>query len=431
MASMHDQRSRGFTLLELIIAGGLAGIIAVAAFAAVTNMQQATGTQMEATSVFSSGRFGLDMMLRDIRMAGDSNELFANYCIRDPAMRHPNTLYACPAILEAHPWRIVLAMNNWAPAAAGVGIDINSPFAVGATPPTRASMLWDRPDNMVAYEFVPLIDADFPIETLQVRNPAGTNDFQRDVIRGRIDRIVNPFGLDTAGGFNVLPPQRSVLVENVVLDNAMRCNPLNPENSNDPDACDPRFDHALFGYRLLARQNTLVETAGRTTSSTMFLSPPLNFYAPGRPAFQFGVDAPTDGLTFAGLPTAAEVRGLKAGAVPAGDGIRLYDDTVAELDGFTRESMADALVAADPFNPTIPNSVIRLIYDRQRIRAVRVSFKVYSGREDPNYRLGLNLDDQDAAAPQVTTGLGTSPLFQFESEAELKVFSSRASLVDL
>ena len=47
--------AHGFTLIEVLIAGGLAGLIAVAAFAAVTNMQQASGTQIEATTTFSSG----------------------------------------------------------------------------------------------------------------------------------------------------------------------------------------------------------------------------------------------------------------------------------------------------------------------------------------------------------------------------------------
>lgn len=427
----------GFTLLELMIAGGLAGLIAVAAFAAVTNMQQATGAQMEATTVYSSGRFGLDMMVRDVRMAGDSSELFANYCIRNEGNRHTSTAYACPAILEAHPWRVVLTMNNWTPAAsvAGDEIGVRSPFGAGATPPTRNSMLWDRPDNTVAYEFVPMragntvVDLD---ENLRVRAPTGAGWFARRVIRGRIDRIVNPLALAADGTSDPLatPPMRSVLVENVVLDNAMRCSSNNPSNSTTPADCDPRADFALFSYRLLARDSTFLEMKARTSASRMFLSPPLNFYPVGRPTTQIG--SPVLGSMTWGMPAAvAAVTGLKADTSgEIGDADRLYDKDAANLDGYTRESFDDAAGAAAPFNPEVGNSIIRLIYDRQRIRAVRISFKVYSGREDPTYPLGLDLDGHEGPLP-LAVGPGTSPLFHFESEAELKVFNSRAALVDL
>ncbi len=419
--------AHGFTLIEVLIAGGLAGLIAVAAFAAVTNMQQASGTQIEATTTFSSGRLGLDMMLRDIRMAGDSNDLLNDFCI-PAAQRHDNTLYACPAILEAHPWRIVLSMNNWTAPAGAAEIGINSPFVAGSTPPSRASRLSDLPENTIAYEFVPLLAVDPPMEGLRVRNPVGGAWAARAVVRGRIDRILNPFGFDATGALNVLPPQRSVLVENVVLDNAMKCNPANPENSTVAGACDARFDHTLFSYRLFARQGTINGLAAWATTSQFLLSPPVNFYNPSRPLTAIGVGAAQANLTFGGIPGVPDVRGLVTGAGPLPVGADLYvNPPPAGLDGMTRT----ALTLGTPFDPAVPNSLIRLIYDRQRIRSVRVAFKVYSGREDPLYSLGLDLDNKQAGSPPLAVGRGTSPMFQFESEAELKVFNARSTLVDL
>ncbi len=398
--------SRGFTLLELMVASGVAGVVSLAAFAAVTNMQRATGAQLEATQTVSAGRLGLELMLRDIRSAGASSELFTTHCIA-PGSRHPAAVSGCPALLEAHPWRIIIARNSWTPPAPPPGAASASPYAASATAPPATATLASSPNNVVAYEFVPTA----PQTVLQVANLIGPGTHARTVIRGQIHRIVDPWGFGPNG------PQRMVLVDNVMLDNAMRCDPANPTTSG-AGGCDGRYDFALFSYRVAARPGQLVGDANlvgaaRNTQSGVLLSPPMNFYPATAPLGNGNFEgmAPT-AQHIAGAPSAAaDVRGLDLGA----GGVAVFDLAGPAVD----EPMQ---VSTNSLDPTVPDSVMRMILDNDRIRAVRVSFKVAAPREDPTFLEGIDLDP----ARQ-----GTAPVYSFESLGEIKSVAWRVRPIDL
>lgn len=357
------RRASGYTLIELMIAATMGLIVIGGAFATLTGMQRVAGKQAASNELVAAGRIAMEVMARDIRSAGDSMALLPSPCLEGQSFLP--TSHLCPAIHDAHPWRIAIARNAW--------VDANgdgSTFSLEDTPPPVGRLFEQGTDNVVVYQFVP--------DTDSAQNLAGTGGTRTGWL-GRLERVVNPFG------FNGEDPRVTVLLDRVLLDDRMRVDPANETTS------DARFDHSLFMYRLLTRQNELQgdpEVVSRNTSfGQLFLSPPIRFFQVGPPASY----TPNRPWTPA-YP--AQVVGLRA------DG-----SAVASLFSSGLASLNPA-----PADPT--TSALRLVLDRNRIRAVRIAFKIVDDRERPGTTDGIDLDGNPAN--------GVAPVYMFETTVELK-----------
>jgi type II secretory pathway pseudopilin PulG len=355
------RRDRGFTLLELILAGSLSAVVVFAGFVALTGLQRSGARQTEADEVVGRARLAMEIMSRDIRSAGDSLDLLDTPCI-PAASAHADRTFQCPAILEPHPWRIAIARNAWTDST-GTGPgryrDTDLP-----PDPTR---LFDRwPENVVLYQFVPY--------------QPGERTFSdgRHGYLGRIERVLNPF--DFPRGTTSSTAQTTVLLENVLLDDRMREKP-------DGSDVDHRYDHALFLFQVLTTKDKFVghpDISGRTTSaaSNAFLTPPIRF---------FPATSPGDLVKTAPYMPDHE-----------GEVVGVFKDTTAR----------DGLLAtgSKEMKASQPDSDLRLILDRSLIRTVRIAFKVV-GPERPEQTTGLDVD---------TGRPGTAVVYSFETTAELK-----------
>lgn len=343
---------RGFSLVELLVAGVVSTVVIGFAIVTIAQIQTATASQRKDIELASQGRVAMELMSRDVRAAGDAVQFLPYHCIG--GSQSPGTPDGCAAVLDPHPWRITLARNAWT-------------TPPGVTPGTSADTLssapfTDDPGNVVTYQFVP-----------------------RDVVLdgqgvlGHIERVRNPFG------FAGQAPQTSILLDNVLLDERMKLAP-------DGVDSDPIYDYSLFLYHLLS------ETAGeyigaasivnrQTTTGDSFLLPPVRFFA--LPASL-------------GDPLPAIVTGPPY--------LGSYDFEFMGLDG-------EKAISTSPLRATHGSIAqdMRYILDYNRIRAVRIAFKVVEPHEDPAYHHGLDLNP---SAP------GTARIFSIESTVEIKVFSN-------
>lgn len=363
--------SRGFTLIELMVAVVCSSIVVAGAFVLLTNVQGAVARQNAANELVGQARVALEVIARDLRSAGDSLDLLPAACLG--AKAHADARGLCPAVLDAHPWRVAIARNAW--------VDANgdgSTFSKGDTPPPLGRAFGAEPQNAVAIRFVPNDDAG---------EPKTFADGRKGVL-GRIERVVNPFRFPAGAGTE----QVTVLLENVLLDDRMRTDPADPEKS------DARFDHALFMYRLMTESGELAGdeaiTKRETALDDQFLSPPLRFFAP-KPPSAYLTDAP-----FAPSDYEKAIVGLK-------------DDGTEE---------AKLLAAgAGNLDPDDPASDLRFLLDRNRVRAVRVAFKVVDARERAGVSGGIDLDGDPAN--------GTAAVFPFETTVELKVLAGHVGSI--
>lgn len=360
--------ARGFTLIELLVAGTISLLLVAGAFGIVTHVQRTSLRQAEASERVAAARVAMEAMARDLRGAGDALDLLPAPCLGDKGFAPTDAL--CPALLDAHPWRVAIARNVWVDAD-GDG----STWSAADSLPPPARRFEQEPRNVVTYRFVPREDA----EPRPMRGGVGGS---RSGVLGRIERVENPFG------FVGEAPRVTVLLDGVLLDDRMRSDP------QDPGRTDPRYDHALFLYRVAARSGELAGALGTRSTSLggAFLSPPLRFFAPAPPP-PYTAAAPWLGAAYA---DAKQIVGLGADATPAQ---RLLAAGTGSLD------------------PTDPTSDLRAVLDRNRIRAVRIAFKVVDEREKPDLAGGLDLDGNPAN--------GTARVHAFETTVELKVLASR------
>ncbi|AKU91711.1 PilW family protein [Vulgatibacter incomptus] len=160
-------RERGFSLIELMVAGTISLVVVAAAFAFITRASEASAAQERATELTSRGRIALDLIGRDIRSAGDSVQLLPDPCLGAGAP------FGCAAILEPHPWRITIARYAWGAGPDGIlgtADDVlpSGPFAANG-------------DNVVTYQFVP-----------RTAGPVSLGGTRTGYV-GRLERISNPF----------------------------------------------------------------------------------------------------------------------------------------------------------------------------------------------------------------------------------------------
>jgi hypothetical protein len=94
-------------------------------------------------------------------------------------------------------------------------------------------------------------------------------------------------------------------------------------------------------------------------------------------------------------------------------GMGLNTDTTA-LTSIVRSPLSGTAPTGS-MNPTVAASQLRYLLDRNRIRTVRVAFKVAAPRERANVREGIDLDGDPAN--------GTAQLYSFETIVELKPLS--------
>jgi len=339
-------------MLELLVAGTVSTIVIGFAIMTIARIQTANAAQRKDIELASQARLAMELIGRDIRGAADAVQFLPYHCIA--GMQSPGTPDGCAAILDPHSWRITLARNAWITPA-------------GATPGTEQDTISSlpfnqNPDNVVTYQFVPrrtVLD--------------GTG------VIGHIERIRNPFG------FMGEEPQVSILLDNVLLDERMK---LDASGSDS----NPIYDHALFLYQLLSlTPNEYVgdpEIVARVAARGSFLLPPMRFYAVPNP-----LDTP--------LP-AIETAPPYLGAYPV------------DIYGLDPESVLAPTTPLQSTNGSF-DADMRYILDWNRIRAVRVAFKVVEATEDPLYTSGLDLD------PDIP---GTSRVFPAEAVFEVKIFSS-------
>jgi prepilin-type N-terminal cleavage/methylation domain-containing protein len=343
----------GFTLIELMIASTLSALVVFAAFISLTGVQVASATQNRTVDLVSQGRIALELIGKDVRGAGDSVNDLPAPCLG--ALADMDSEWGCPAVLEPHPWRVVLAKNAWAPGADGI---------LGTTDdvPDASTAFDQKPANVVAYEFQP--------KTELTEFADGRSGYI-----GRIVRIENPLRFPGGKGTSTT----TVVLENVLLDDRMTVDPAAPGTG------DPRTAHALFLYGVLS--NTPGEFTGdetfvnRTTRTGSFLLPPVRFFT-------------IPGTALPALPTTPPFR-------PDHD----FEIVGLKADGTAQEAL----------QPDVDNDdALAFVLARNRIRTVRVAFKVVGAEDDPSFTGGLDLDP-DAA--------GTAPLYPFEGTFELKVFA--------
>ncbi len=356
------RNARGFTLIELMIAGTAAIVVVLGAFVSLTALQRSGARQAEAEDVVSSARLALEIMARDVRSAGDALELLPGRCLFS-TNEHPDAsdTFNCPAVLEAHPWRVILARNAWS---ASDGTRSRSELTDVAPSTTRAFN--QEPENVVMYRFV---------QTKHLPTLEDADGTTRDAYIGRIERVVNPFKFPGTAGTE----QVTVLLDNVLLDDRMRTNPA------DATQVDGRYDHALFMYQVLTQSDEFAGALSARTTSTggPFLTPTLRFFKIADP-----------GAVKTSRPYAqdhdAEIVGLE-------------EDTTAYtslLKGGSKGMKASA-----------PDSDMRLVFDQGRIRTVRIAFKVL-GPERVDIKDGVDLDDDPTN--------GTARVYAFETTAEIK-----------
>ena len=355
------RNDRGFTLIELMIASTMAVIVVMGGFVALTSLQKNAARQAEAEEIVSTARVALEIMARDIRFAGDALELLpGDHCL-DATYRHPsfNPAFKCPAVLEAHPWQIILARNAWASSSGG-----RSRSELTDVAPSTTRAFNAEPENVVMYRFVEkehhtgLKDAD------------GTT---RDAYIGRIERVVNPYG------FAGQEPQTTVLLDNVMLDDRMRTNPA------DPSQVDSRYDHSLFMYQVLTKSDEFAGDLSTRTTSTggPFLTPPLRFFRIGDPG------------------------ALKTTPPYAAD----HEAQVVGLDAASSTYTGLLRTSSNGMKASTMVSDLRLILDQGRIRTVRIAFKVLGPEHDYN---------KDGVAPDGNLANGTAQVYAFETTAEIK-----------
>lgn len=362
------RRDAGFTLLELMIAATCGLIVVAAAFAVLTGTQRVVGKQAAADDLVASARIAMEVMARDIRSAGDSIAFLPTSCLEGASFLPTDHL--CPAILDPHPWRIAIARNAW--------IDTNGDGSTFSKedempPPTRPFA--DGPENVVVYRFVPEAGYETP---KAIKGSGG----DRIGSIGRLERVVNPFG------FGGEEPRVTVLLDRILLDDRMKSDPA------DPTASDGRFSHSLFMYRLLTRSGDLQGDAALVSRSStyngLFLSPPLRFFQVSNPPAYTGARP--------WLPAYnQQIVGLKA-------------DGTAVNGLFASGALNFQSAPADP-----TTSALRLILDRNRIRAVRVAFKVVDSRERHGVIDGIDLDGNPAN--------GLAQVYMFETMIELKALA--------
>jgi prepilin-type N-terminal cleavage/methylation domain-containing protein len=346
---------RGFTLIELMLASMLSAIVVLGAFLALTGVQVASATQQRSVDLVSQGRIALELIGKDIRAAGDSVNDLPSPCLKTIA--DPESTWGCPAILDPHPWRIVLARNTWGAGADGVP---------GTTDdvPDATTEFDQKPGNAIAYEFQP-------------KTELTTYADGRQGYLGRLVRIENPLKFPAGAG----TATTTVLLENVLLDDRMVVDPAAPATG------DARYAYALFLYGVLSIAPN--EFSGddafvnRTTREGAFLLPPARFFT-------------IPGATLPALPTTPPYRPTT------------YDFQITGLkaDGTAQETLQPSTANAD---------ALAFVLARNRIRTVRVAFKVVAAKDDPDFPGGFDLDPDQP---------GTAPLYPFESTFELKVFSS-------
>ena len=359
---------RGFTLVEMMVAVVCSAVVVAGAFVLLTDVQKAVMRQNAANEVVGQARVALEILARDIRSAGDSLDLLPAKCLG--AAAHADARGLCPAVLDAHPWRLAIARNAW------VDVDDDgSTFGKADAPPPLNRRFEQNGENVVAFRFVPTAAPTF-------------GDGRRGVL-GRIERVVNPFRFPAGTGAEKV----TVLLDQVVLDDRMRTDPANPASA------DARFANALFMYRVMTKSGELYGddaiTKRETALNDEFLSPPLRFFA---------AKAPSAYLTtppFVPGGYTAEVVGLRA------------DETKTES-----KILAGGTGSLDP---NVPTSDLRFVLDRDRIRAVRVAFKVADSRERRGVTDGVDLDGNVAN--------GTAPLFPFETTIELKVLAGHVGAI--
>jgi type II secretory pathway pseudopilin PulG len=373
--------ARGFTLVELMIAGIVSSIVVLGAFAALTSVQRSAARQQEADEVVGAARIAMEIMARDIRTAGDSFILLNAPCL-DTAHTFDPTAWNCAAVLDPHPWRITVARNAWVD-------DATSPdasrFSANDDPPPTARPFAQDPENAVTLRFVP-----YPTWG----NDPKDLDNGRKAVLGRIERVSNPF--DFPLGATAQTGSVAVLLDNVVLDDAMRVNP------SDPEDIDHRYDYALFMYQLLTHTGEFNGDANlvvrNTTASDWFLTPPLKLFTHAVPA-----GYPND--------VVKAVPYMPSGYSPSGVGLKSANVGVSPI-------VKTPLPGTSPTTsmaPDEPTSQLRYLLDRNRIRTVRLAFKVAAPRERPEVTDGFDLDGDP--------GNGTAQLYSFESVIEIKPLS--------
>jgi prepilin-type N-terminal cleavage/methylation domain-containing protein len=360
-------RDRGFTLIELMIAGVLSAGVVFSGFLALSEIQRSSARQTEAQAIVGEARLALEVMAGDIRTAGDSLDLLPEDCLGDLA--HATAEARCPAVLEAHPWRLALARNAWR-AKSG---EPEGRRRTDDLPPPATRRFEHEPGNVVLYRFVPRGEA------AELTDGDGRT---RQAVLGRIERVVNPYGFARPDETES-PPRVTVLLDDVLLDDRMRVDPA------DPDQVDHRYDHALFLYQVLTRQGEFTgdpDLVGRATGlDRTFLTPPLRFFPAAAPA-----ELVTEPPYAPNHP--AEVVGLEK----------------------TTKSYPGLLPGSDRMNANDPGSDLRRILDRNRIRTVRIAFKVV-GPEHPDVADGLDLDGNRRN--------GTARVWSFGTTVEIKPLS--------
>lgn len=353
---MSMRNPRGFSLIELMIAGALSAIVALSGFIALSKVQQAVADQQRITDLTSAGRLAIEMMARDIRSAGDSLEMLPQHCMT--GFNSPGTPHNCAAILDPHPWRMTLTRNSWQAGSDGVL------YTSDDLAPTLS--FENNPEDVVTYEFAP---------TGGLKTFAGTH---KGYV-GQLRRIVNPFG------FGGEPRRVAVLADNILLDNRMRVNPASPDEN------DARYDYNLFMYQVLrtGTESWVGDAAlvDRTTKQGSYLLPVVRFFDP------------TNGTYAPYTSTGPAKPWLPNYGTPSVVG--LHQSTTAET-GALRSG------------GTSFDTDLRYILDYNRIRTVRVAFKMVEAKEDPDYIGGVDLDPSKP---------GTARIVPFETTTELKVFS--------
>lgn len=335
--------ARGFTLVELMIASVLATVVALAAFLALSATQRAAAAQGRALDRVARARLAMELIGGDVRSAGDAINYLPEACLG--AEHDPTSEWACPAVLDAHPWRVTLARNAWAPGPDGIRDTTDD------VPNTTVPFAGNR-ENVVTYEFRPTGG----------KQSAGT----REYYRGRLVRIEDPFSFGGEGS-----RRETVLLDDVVVDNRMVVNPA------DPSERDERFDFAVFTYRLLSDgpdefhgDDSIVS---RLTRHGVFLLPPVSFYEAGASLppqpeeIPYRPDYGTPSLTGTKAKGKGKAKGVKK-----------------------KSAEADA-----------PQDLAFLL-NHNRIRAVRVAFKSIAGEENEGLADGIDLDpDRPGTAPAV------------------------------
>lgn len=280
----------------------------------------------------------------DIRSAGDAINYLPDWCLRPH--HDPESEWSCPAILDAHPWRITLARNAWQPGPDGIH---------GTTDDTPNNLVGfqSNRENVVTYEYRPA--------GARQSGPGGHQFY-----RGRLVRIEDPFGFGGAGS-----RRETVLADDVVVDNRMV---VDPEN---PSANDERFDFAVFTYRLLSTRPGEFQgdeaIVARSTRRGAFLLPPVSFFVAGS-------DLPVPPTVSPYRPTYANpgFTGSKRQGTGRAPGL-LQGSTPAEFE-----------------------KDLAFILAHNRIRAVRVAFKTVTGDERAGYTDGVDLDPaRPGTAPTV------------------------------